>query len=80
MKRYIFGLDIGGTALKLGLFEKSGRLLQSFCAPTDTSEGGSRLLPRKCRILAKPCPLGFERAFVLGIYIAVSHKTQYNNR
>ena len=30
MKKYAFGADIGGTTVKLGLFETTGNLLCSF--------------------------------------------------
>lgn len=45
MKRYAFGVDIGGTTVKMGLFETSGTLLDTWEIPTDTSENGGHILP-----------------------------------
>lgn len=42
---YGFGIDIGGTAIKLGLFTREGELLEHWELPTDTGDGGSRILP-----------------------------------
>ena len=36
MKKYGFGVDIGGTTCKLGLFETTGVLLEKWEIPTDT--------------------------------------------
>ncbi len=45
MKRYGFGVDLGGTTCKLGLFETDGTLVEKWEIPTDTSEGGKAILP-----------------------------------
>ena len=44
MKKYGFGVDIGGTTCKLGLFETTGVLLEKWEIPTDTQEGGKNIL------------------------------------
>lgn len=44
MKRYGFGADIGGTTCKLGLFSVEGELLEKWEIPTDTTDGGTRIL------------------------------------
>ena len=45
---YIFGADIGGMSVKCGLFEYDGstapELIDKWSIPTDTSDGGSRIL------------------------------------
>ena len=38
MKKYVFGADIGGTTVKLGLFETTGNLLEVWEIPTRTEE------------------------------------------
>lgn len=43
--RYGFGIDLGGTTVKLAYFDEQGTLLHKWEIPTDTSEGGSRILP-----------------------------------
>ncbi len=44
MKKYAFGADIGGTTIKLGLFETSGSLLDTWEIPTRTEENGKNIL------------------------------------
>ena len=40
MKEYAFGIDLGGTTAKVGLFTTSGALLEKWEVPTDTSNAG----------------------------------------
>ena len=37
MKEYAFGIDLGGTTAKVGLFTTAGALLEKWEVPTDTS-------------------------------------------
>lgn len=45
MSQYVFGVDIGGTTVKLGLFDVKGILLEKWEIPTRTEESGSHILP-----------------------------------
>lgn len=45
MSQYVFGVDIGGTTVKLGLFDVEGNLLDKWEIPTRTEESGSSILP-----------------------------------
>lgn len=45
MKEYAFGIDLGGTTAKIGLFTTTGDLLEKWEMPTDTSDQGARILP-----------------------------------
>lgn len=45
MEKYIFGVDIGGTTIKLGLFRSEGKLLEKWEIPTRTLNGGAYVLP-----------------------------------
>ena len=45
MKEYAFGIDLGGTTAKIGLFTTTGDLLEKWEVPTDTSDQGVRILP-----------------------------------
>ena len=45
MDTLYFGVDIGGTATKLGVFTEDGTLLDKWEIPTDSSEQGSHILP-----------------------------------
>ena len=45
--KYCFGVDIGGTTVKLGLFEAEGegKILDKWEITTDTSRNGEAILP-----------------------------------
>lgn len=43
--KYCFGVDIGGTTVKMGLFEESGTIIDKWEISTDTSEEGKAILP-----------------------------------
>lgn len=43
--RYCFGVDIGGTTVKMGLFEEGGKLIDKWEIPTVTAEQGKAILP-----------------------------------
>lgn len=45
MKKYAIGVDIGGTTVKLGLFDKDGCVLEKWEIPTVKDNNGSRILP-----------------------------------
>ena len=44
MRKYVFGVDLGGTTVKMGLFESSGELLCTWEIPTRTEDGGKYIL------------------------------------
>ena len=44
MKEFAFGVDLGGTTVKLGLFTTAGELLETWEIPTRTENGGSLIL------------------------------------
>ena len=43
--KYAFGIDIGGTTVKIGLFDIDGRLLEQWEIPTRTEANGKNILP-----------------------------------
>lgn len=45
MQRYAIGVDIGGTTVKLGLFDQEGKALEKWEIPTVKEEQGSHILP-----------------------------------
>ena len=45
MRPYAFGVDIGGTAIKLGLFRTDGELMEKWSIPTRTEDHGEHVLP-----------------------------------
>ena len=44
MKEYAFGIDLGGTTAKIGLFTTTGDLLEKWEVATDTSNAGEHIL------------------------------------
>ena len=44
MGKYGFGLDLGGTTCKCGLFTTEGELVEKWEVPTDTTNGGVNIL------------------------------------
>ncbi len=68
MGKFCFGVDIGGTTVKLGLFLSSGGLLEKWEIPTVTQGGGNRILPDIARsILGKMEERQLTRGDVLGV-------------
>ena len=72
MQNYVFGADIGGTSVKLGLFYADGELLEKWEIPTRTANGGVHILPD----VAKTISAAMERyevsaQQVIGIGIGV---------
>ena len=45
MGKYCFGIDVGGTTVKCGLFETDGTLLDKWEIVTRTENGGENVLP-----------------------------------
>ncbi len=45
MANYVFGVDVGGTTVKLGLFDIDGNLQDKWEIPTRTENGGVNILP-----------------------------------
>lgn len=45
MSKYVFGVDIGGTTVKLGLFDVDGTLIDKWEIPTRKENKGENILP-----------------------------------
>ncbi len=43
--KYCFGVDVGGTTVKLGIFNTNGDLLEKWEIPTVTEDNGKQILP-----------------------------------
>lgn len=68
MKRYAFGVDIGGTTVKIGLFDKDGCVLDKWEIPTVKENDGSAILPDVSEsILEKMKEKGIDREDVAGV-------------
>ena len=69
---YGFGVDVGGTTVKIGLFGEAGRILDRCEIPTRTENGGEKILPDiASTIQALLEKHGMDRNAVLGIGIGV---------
>lgn len=66
--KYVFGADIGGTTVKLGLFQADGALLEKWEIPTVIEDEGEAVL-RDVTAAVEGCMArrGIDRADVLGI-------------
>ncbi|MCF0131051.1 MAG: ROK family glucokinase [Pseudobutyrivibrio sp.] len=73
MKEYGFGLDLGGTTCKVGLFKTDGTLLEKWEVPTDTSDNGSKILKNLAdSVLAKIAEKGLDaKSDIEGVGIGV---------
>lgn len=45
MKKYVFGVDVGGTTVKMGLFDMNANVLEKWEIKSVTANGGERILP-----------------------------------
>ena len=45
MRKYIWGVDVGGTTVKIGLFYSDGELIEKYEIPTRTENEGKNILP-----------------------------------
>lgn len=43
--KYGFGIDLGGTTVKIAYFDQTGTMLDKWEIPTNTSDGGRQILP-----------------------------------
>ncbi len=72
MGQYVFGIDIGGTTVKCGLFTKAGELLEKWEIVTRREERGAHILSDVAEtILAKCAHKGIEKEDVCGIGLGI---------
>lgn len=69
---YIFGVDLGGTAMKLACFCEDGTLVHKWQIPTCTQNGGSQIICQICdALLGYLSQNNIPHAQVLGVGIGV---------
>ena len=49
--KYCFGVDVGGTTVKMGLFEENGTVIDKWEIPTVTADEGKAILPDVARAI-----------------------------
>ena len=70
--RYGFGIDVGGTTVKLAFFEESGKLLHKWEIPTVTENAGRQILPDIAAAVEKYLQENrIDRENVIGIGVGV---------
>ena len=66
--KYCFGVDIGGTTVKMGLLEEGGRIVEKWEITTDTSEEGRAILPNVAASIEKKMEEhNLDKSDVIGI-------------
>ncbi|MCD8300199.1 MAG: ROK family glucokinase [Clostridiales bacterium] len=72
MDRYAFGVDVGGTTVKMGFFTAEGELLGKWEIPTDISEYGVHIIPDIAQeIREKLAASGLSSEDVIGVGLGV---------
>lgn len=72
MTRYCFGVDVGGTSIKMGFFTEEGILQEKWSIPTNLSEKGTFIIPEIAQaIMDKLKEKQIELSQVLGIGVGV---------
>lgn len=68
----VFGIDIGGTTVKCGVFTDKGDLLDKWEIPTDRTNGGENILSDVAKsVLNKAEEMKLDRKDILGLGIGV---------
>ncbi len=72
MKQYVFGIDIGGTSIKCGLFTAEGELLDKWEIMTDGTNGGENVPKDIAKAIAAKMKDKFiEKDSVLGVGVGI---------
>ena len=72
MDKYIYGVDIGGTTVKMGLFDGNGDMLEKWEIVTRKDNNGSEILPDVAKsIKEKNEEKGISAEDILGIGIGI---------
>lgn len=70
--RYCFGIDVGGTTVKCGLFDTEGNVLEKWEIPTRTEDNGKNILPDvAAAINAKIEEKKLDKSLIEGVGIGV---------
>lgn len=72
MKKFCFGIDIGGTTVKCGLFDEKGEVLDKWEIVTKTEDNGSNILPDVANTIAdKILEKKIEKEEIAGVGVGV---------
>ncbi len=72
MGKYCFGIDVGGTTVKCGLFEENGSLIDKWEIPTRTENGGENVLPDiAATVMSKMTVKKIAKEDVIGVGVGI---------
>lgn len=72
MKPYYFGIDVGGTTVKLGLYHEPDGWKEKWEIPTRTQDGGANILPDIAQAVQQACARhAVELSDIAGIGLGV---------
>lgn len=72
MSLYCFGIDVGGTTVKCGLFQTDGTLLEKWEIVTRSENGGEAVLPDIAKTIEdKIAEKGLNKADIAGVGIGI---------
>ena len=72
MKKSVFGVDVGGTTVKMGYFDIEGNLIEKWEIPTRTEDKGVNIIPDIAgSILVKLAQKDIDKKEVVGVGIGV---------
>lgn len=72
MSKYVFGIDIGGTTIKMGLFDAAGEVLDKWEIETRTHNNGENIVPDIAKaVKAKMEEKGITAEDVIGAGVGV---------
>lgn len=75
--KYCYGIDIGGTTVKIGLFQTDGTLLDKWEIVTRTTNGGEAILPDIAEsVQSKLNEKGIRKEDVVGLGVGVPAATK----
>lgn len=80
MKSYAFGVDLGGTTIKIGLFKTTGKLLKKWEIPTNIQDNGNNILADIAFALSEELKIeGLSFGEVKGVGIGVPGAVRHEN-
>lgn len=72
MAKYVFGVDIGGTTVKMGLLKDDGTIVEKWEIPTRKANGGEAILPDvAAKVAEKITQWNLSKEDVLGVGVGV---------
>lgn len=72
MSKVLFGVDLGGTTVKMGLFDPEGTVIEKWEIPTRTEDNGKNILPDIAEaVKSKMAEKSISKEDVIGVGIGV---------